>query len=420
MGVQQQVPSVLYIVWNEPIWKGVPFTQATEVVCTMQRSRYANVTLLAFQPLIHLLLERSEFYQAMARLSDAGVRTYVVPTPFAFSRYMLPRSFLAPLFLCVMVPFSLLAAWRGADILHPRGYIAALAALIVGRVLRRPFIFDPRSPFPEEHARAGDWSFGSHHFRLWKWAERLLLRTAACAVVTSETFRDDLERVEPNADFEIIPNNSSGCRGGGSPSVDGRHRLGLRRNDRVIAYVGSIGKWNDASTYAVFHKAIVERDSSIRFLYIVPRVCWSRLHRALATLRVPPQSYRLLSVAPNEVSSLLSVADVGIQLMAEPDPRLGVKIAEYLVAGLPIVVNENARGAAALVRERSVGLVINLDDSGYPERVVSFLRSSEREHCAVAARLVGTQYTCENVAERYSAVYWRILNLGLRSRLSGP
>ncbi|MGQ9682309.1 MAG: glycosyltransferase [Anaerolineae bacterium] len=406
-------PRVLCVVWGEAFWEHAVLTQTVEVMRTVQREGHARVTLVCFVPFLALFRKRGEVRAAVEALKADGVRTLVLPVPLVFTRSLYGHFALLPLALAAMVPVLLVKGLRH-DLLHPRGYFAGLAACVAARVLRRPFVFDPRSPFAEENARINAPGFGSFGVWLWKGIERLLLRCATCVVATSPAFATDLQAAAPEARIEIIPNNSLGCLHDGPSRAELRVKLGFDSEDLVLAYAGSIGHWNDAGLYVGFHYELIGQSDRVRFLYLVPKLWQRHLLAALAAYQVPEGTYVVLSVPPEEVCTYLTAADAGVQLMPQPDARLGVKIADYLVAGLPLVVNQYARGAVQLVATSGVGLVVDLSDAEYAQLTVAWLGSRRREDCRSAVAALGQQFSTARVAERWSEVYRCLVGNGPR------
>jgi glycosyltransferase involved in cell wall biosynthesis len=405
-------PSVLYVVFNEAFWLGVVYTQATKLVQTIQNLGHYDMFFLVFVPVISLWIDRESIREVRNELDDSGVSVILVPTPLYFSRYLLPRILLIPFYLLLIIPCMLFYSMRfQISILHPRGYMAGLGGLIVSRLLSLPLVFDPRSPFPEENVRIGNWGKKSLSFKIWKYFESLLVSHSTVTVATSGPFGDELCSTSTQGRCVKIPNNS-GSNKIKPGKVDGKYSIdnlfgceGLRSylDKFVIAYVGTIGKWNAPSNYVRFHKRILEFYPDIFFLYIVS---YGKEHLALELNRLglPSESYAVRTVKPEEVSTILQVADVGLQLMREPDVRLGVKIADYLVAGLPVIVNEKALGAADLLNNTGAGLVINLNDE-FCYEVLQFLKRNREGRFLDAVQLASERLSTKAVALQYTGLY---------------
>src|SRR3990167_6289019 len=68
------------------------------------------------------------------------------------------------------------------EIVHARGYVMAVIALLLKVVFRVRFIFDPRSFWPDERVEMGIWREGSRAHRVAKWLEQQFLANADAVV----------------------------------------------------------------------------------------------------------------------------------------------------------------------------------------------------------------------------------------------
>ena len=66
-----------------------------------------------------------------------------------------------------------------------------------------------------------------------------------------------------------------------------------------------------------------------------------------------PDDFKVMSLQPSEVPIFMNLADVGLGLIEPQHEDIGIKFAEYLAMGLPVVTNfvmqefdQHARGAA--------------------------------------------------------------------------
>src|SRR5262249_12031951 len=73
-----------------------------------------------------------------------------------------------------------------ANAVHARSYVPAAIAWLATRLTRRPFIFDMRGFLGEEYVEGGHWSRLSLRYRVLRFVEQLLLRSAAEIVVLTE------------------------------------------------------------------------------------------------------------------------------------------------------------------------------------------------------------------------------------------
>lgn len=140
-----------------------------------------------------------------------------------------------------------------------------------------------------------------------------------------------------------------------------RQRLGLDRKT-VFVYLGSV----DARQYLVpevipFVREAMRQDDDVHLLAITPNA--QNLRALLVAEGIPNERVRICSAPQRDVAPLLAAGDAGL-IMARHGPLASlvqpVKFAEYLAAGLPVVVSRSARCVAALVSQYGAGLVVDV------------------------------------------------------------
>jgi glycosyltransferase involved in cell wall biosynthesis len=400
--------NIAYLVWLEnlssPILKG----QVVEVLEEMGRtSSEHSIHLLAFQPVYRIILRSRRLALIKRRLGAAGIRTTIIPC-VAIPQLDIFRAgwFTMPFILLQSLPallvFTLL---KRIDILHCRSYPVAWSAMVLRRVLPIRLVFDPRSDFPEESVTAGKWSANSPTYRAWKLLERALLGRADATVAITDSYVDHFGRAAPEARFCLIPNNvdTNRFRRDNAFRAAFRDSRGLTEETLVFCYEGSMGgDWHNPGPYADFIVGLRKLRRPHWFLFITPDT--RTLTAALARQGVRQEEYGIVTSGFEEVPSYLSAADFGTMFMTVPKIALGVKTVEYLAAGLPLIVNTNAAGAAEIVRRYQVGLV--LDD----ERTVDIdsirqAAAGKDEMSSVARRLAETRFSTSRVAQRYLELY---------------
>jgi len=252
------------------------------------------------------------------------------------------------------------------------------------------FIFDPRSPFPEENREAYGWRSESGNFKVWKAIERKLCSAAVCTFVVSAEFAQSLRAQTPHGKFRVIPNNYPLTFDMRRSEISSHSTNSSNANS--LAYVGSLGHWNDADLYLQFLREFENHiDVPTRATFFVPNQSAQTLRDSISAEQLRLVEANVKSVAQQCVAEELEPFAVGMYLMRTPDTRLGVKFVEYLAAGLPVIVSENVRGAADIVRTHGVGIVLEAD-LGNMEDIVEFVESVHknrrqwREKCRAFAR----------------------------------
>jgi glycosyltransferase involved in cell wall biosynthesis len=400
--------NVAYVVWLENLSSPILTGQVVDVLAEMGRlSEEHNLHLFAFQPLYRMLLRRDNLAEVHRRLRAAGVRTTWIPC-LAIPQVDLFRVpwYMMPVILLQSVPaLLLLTVWRRIDILHCRSYPATWAASVLRPLLAAKVIFDPRSDFPEENITAGKWAAGSATDRAWKRLESRLLEDADATVAITESYVDHYSRVAPEARFYLVPNNVDTQRFRRDEifreSFRSKHDLGA--DTVVFCYNGSMGgHWNSPEPYADFILRLRDLGTAHWFLFITPDA--QAVTHALGLRGLTQDEFGVVSCAFEDVPKYLSVADIGMMFVEEERIALGIKTVEYLAAGMPVIANGKALGAAEVVTRYGVGLVVA--DSGAADLEEIRKLAGRREEISSACRhLAETRFSTSKVAERYLQLY---------------
>jgi glycosyltransferase involved in cell wall biosynthesis len=237
--------------------------------------------------------------------------------------------------------------------------------------------------------------------------DRVALAAAAVVVCVSEPFREHLGGGEK---IRVIPNGSQEIE---APSPEERSTrraaLGLPPKGRVWVYSGSLARWQCAEeTVRLF--AAIERQRPGDHLVLLThdpaegRALVARESVAAATV---------LSLPPDEVRSVLPLFDAAFLLRARNtvnEVACPVKFAEYLHAGLPVVLTERIGDASRWTRDHELGVVLpSPDDTSNADRVLERLKSLSPERCRTFAR---SRLTFKATVASYLFAYEAALALG--------
>jgi len=223
---------------------------------------------------------------------------------------------------------------RAPRILHLRGYVPGLMALLGGRVRGTKLVFDTRSFMVDERIESGMWAPRSTVARSARAVERRLLSTAdAVAVVSRAGARrlPTLTRRQAPTNIHVIP-----------PCVDLEHfrpaknqaerkaEFGLRQCP-VIVHSGALSTWY-LPEYTFRVGMEFARVSGGSFVVLTNEVEFAHsLNKHLGAGAI------VRSVEHPEMPRWLSACDAGLAVV-RPDPAkqgsMPVKLGEYLACGL--------------------------------------------------------------------------------------
>jgi glycosyltransferase involved in cell wall biosynthesis len=317
-------------------------------------------------------------------------------------------------FVSVLVS-SYLVIRGDIDIVHARGHVPAVPALLLKLLLRRKLIFDLRGTMADEYVDAGVWRRESLPYRATKWVERTALHRADAVVILTSRIREQFVASLPETvgqRIEVIPCCVDTTLHAPLERHEARGRLGLGQA-RIMVYVGSLGGWYLTDEMVRLFCVAREMDPKMHFLILTQTPSGARA--ALSRSGVDAGTFTVATVRPREVSACLQAADFAISLIKPAPSKVSsspTKVGEYLASGLPILANRGIGDVDALIERHRVGVLIeDFNDRSYAEAVASILTLIDRDSD------VGTR--CRRAAEeelslekigvpRYLGVYRRL------------
>jgi glycosyltransferase involved in cell wall biosynthesis len=349
--------AILYILWNERLEKGLFRSQVIDLLSHVQPMLAESKTLkvLAFVP----FLSYSHYRSYIKKLDDLDIKILVLPSPSIFSYLFLHPLLLVPIQI-LLLPMIL---WRLRELrlllIHCRGYPATLLGFLLSRLYRVPYVFDMRSLFPEEVVSSGHWKCDSSSYRLWKKLEHKLISASRYTLGVDPQFETYVRDINPGTGYATLPIAVNVSLYYMDKTARGES-FWERMSAPIFVYVGSIGNWNSPDAYVQSVMTLCKYWKKARFLFCIDSGA-TTLYRKLRETLGSSKNFLVMTMDQCGIPAVLSQADIGLQLMlSDPDrgTRVGVKVIEYLAAGLPVLVTDAVGGAAAYVRRYEVGAIV--------------------------------------------------------------
>jgi glycosyltransferase involved in cell wall biosynthesis len=309
-------------------------------------------------------------------------------------------------------------------IIHARSYIPCIAGHLSKCVLGTKLIFDMRGLMIDEFISKGQWREAALGTRIMRYWEKKNILLADAIVVVSERFREYVCQL-PYAHgralpITVIPN----CVDFEAYDLDASIRSELIEKYRldgrtVFVYSGSLASWQSCEEIANFF-AFVRYQLPKAFLLFVTYGRGERLEALLKKLGLPIESYAFTRTFPEEVPTYLSLGHAGI--LFRKDELLNnvaspLKFAEYLAAGVPVLLTRGIGDTEKLVTECSVGVIVGTSSENELKaaatHVVRFLqedRSLIGERCRAVAR---EKFSLSMAVENYHDIYTNIFDEAL-------
>ncbi len=388
---------LLYLTYHENVLRtGILHTQVVRMLQKLgELGSLKKIVLLSFLSPQSLWKDRQRIPQFKQTMAESGVTVVLLPMLFP-AKWSYPASLL--IFLWA-VPTYFVALFTGCRIVHSRGYPAALLARTVSHFLDLRTVFDPRGPYPDEMVMNSIWEKGSYTELFWKSFESMLISNSDAVIGVTSEFRDEfLHRGAKRSIF--VPNRTDVSAFG-----EGREAFRLQGQSRdgvEMLFIGELHSvWNDPGLVGRHFIGLSRQFPEARLRLITT----ANPQKALETLEsggVDITRVTFESRRPAEMPFAMQGATFGLIFRAVNIHSLwSVKIAEYLAAGIPLIVDKTMVGLPVkIIREKLLGVVIDPDNPAdyeqldqivkdwpeWSERCVRYaerrldLRSTARQH----------------------------------------
>jgi glycosyltransferase involved in cell wall biosynthesis len=238
------------------------------------------------------------------------------------------------------------ARQRPPVIVHVRSYVPALMAVLTRRRLGARLVFDIRGFWADERVEGGLWKEGGLLYRLAKRCERRFFGEADAVVTLTHASVPQVRALTTgrSVPVEVIPTCVDLARFVRRPK---------RRGGPHALWSGSVGTW--------YRFDLAPRVAEALSLPLT--VITRQSEAAISMLNGYPASIR--AVTPDEVPEQLFAGDIGLCLIKSSFSKIAsapTRFAEYLAAGMPVVVTPAVGDLEEIVEARRIGVVLRGED----------------------------------------------------------
>jgi glycosyltransferase involved in cell wall biosynthesis len=337
-------------------------------------------------------------------IQDNGIRWH--PTVRS-ARHNLPtKLWESSLAVLAAIPHALR---QRPQILHSRHYLTTASADIIASAMPNTrLLFDCRGMMGDEYVASGHWTEDRIEYKLLKRVERRLFRRAEGVVVLTARLAEHLRNEHafgPKTLVEVVPCCVDEARYASAHATRdaARSELGLPQDAVVVAYSGTLGSWYLEREMAEFF-AKIRRESADARCLILSRDKPTTFLRELARLGVPETAVVARAVHPEDMPKMLSAGDIGLSFIKPGFSKLGsspTKVAEYLAAGLVVVLNSHIGDQRELTEHTDACVV--LDDftteafATAAKRAITLTAGDRVQRAAATRAVVAKRFSMRNV-----------------------
>ena len=384
---------LLYITYNENILEsGILHGQVRRMLEYMaKRQDVEYIRLVSFiSP--RLWWQRRKGYERLVRqMADAGI-DFRVQWMFAAQKWLW---FAIPLIVGFCLPMTAIHLMKERfDVVHTRGYAAGLLGFISTRIVKVKFVFDPRGPYPEEMVGNRLWSKTGLTYRIWKAIEHLLICRGDAVVGVTPTFQEEfVRRGAKNTIF--VPNRCDIDRFTPAANVD-----------MTLLFTGEMdSEWYNPRQIAKHFLRLKEIVPKLK-LKLITRISPDFVRRELNLAGVSEDDWTLEASLPEEMPKRMASAGLGLIFAI----RWPVKFAEYLAAGVPLVMVQGEKHLTELVIKQHLGIVVDEDNPSSYQAVTELIqhRSEYADRCIRYAR---SNLDLTQTAAQYVELYQQLTDV---------
>ena len=291
-----------------------------------------------------------------------------------------------------------------ADLIHCRSYIPAIAALLVGKMTKVPFIFDMRALWLDEMIDAGRLDRDSLIHKVLTSLETRLLKDAVHVVSLTQAAVNYLQTQQPHLkkqNFSVI-----------TTCVD-LSKFITRNIESVPNKLGTMGTvisgWYHLDWLFLTLQAQMKKDKNAMFK-IVTRDSEQTLRELAAQYGIEHSSLEITSSSPNDIADNIADIKAGLLYFTAGISKLGsapTRMGEFLACGIPVIGNRGVGDMAYLIERHKVGVVI---EDGSQESIDNALASldilyQDSDLAARCRNAAEAYFSADNGAEKYREIY---------------
>jgi len=242
------------------------------------------------------------------------------------------------------------------DLLHARSFYPVLLSIFIKFFFNHPIkvVYDNRGLYIDEKILCGLIKKASIKEKFFRWFEKYVVKNCDRMVVVSNQFKFYIlnkSKHKTLSKIVVIPNRTL---------IDMNINLTQKHSNKIIlVYSGSYAVWqNSTELKKLFIQALNIFNDVIFKIISYEQEKFQSLFSAESELL---QRINIVSVEPVKVKEELSKCNCGILLRENNlinNVSSPLKFAEYLAAGLPVLLSEGVGDTESIIKKYDVGIII--------------------------------------------------------------
>lgn len=312
---------------------------------------------------------------------------------------------------------------KAFDIIHCRSYISALIGLEMKQKFKTKFLFDMRGFWADERVDGKIWSLRNPVFNtVYKYFKKKELAFLSSADATISLTNNAKEKILQWANIknqpiniEVIPccvdmDRFDPNKISEENTLSLKHKLGIKKEDFVLSYLGSIGTWYMLEEMLDFFKRLLIQKPRAKFLFITSENSEYILSEAKKRA-IPAEHFIIKKTDYTEVPLYLSLSHFALFFILPVFSKSAsspIKQGEIMSMGIPIVCNSGVGDTDFVLNKYNSGLLItNFENKDYDQTISKmFTTTFDKKTIRNAAK---DFYDLETGISAYHNTYEKVL-----------
>lgn len=308
---------------------------------------------------------------------------------------------------------------------HCRSYLSALVGRRLWQRHNIPFLFDMRGFWADERVEGGIWNQNKglyrQIYRFFKHQERNFLLDAQHIVVLTQKAVEIIHQWEiqrPNMPISVIPCCAdtvlfSPEKYNTQEIQDIRTQLGIKPDDLLICYIGSLGTWYMLPEMLDFF-AILQQHLPNAHLLLLNNQVHEQQTAQQAIKQRALQQVHILGAKYTKVPLYIAASDWGLFFIRPTFSKQAsspVKLGEIWAMDTPIICNAGVGDTDAMLQKYEIGcLVEDFNETAYT-KIAQQLQTAYRPPANLMRTIALQYFSLEKGVQSYNKIYQQLLGV---------
>lgn len=311
------------------------------------------------------------------------------------------------------------------DMVHTRPGVPTLVALSLKKKYGIKFLNDVRGFWADERVDGGMWNLKNPLYRqvynFFKKHEYECIEKSDYTTCLTYNAKDEMHKWKNISNqpipIEVIP-CSVDLQLFNPGNIDLRSKetfkneLGIKDDDIIVSYLGSIGGWYLTDEMMQFCKILLTEVPKTKFLFISPHRHYIIIDTA-KQYDIPADRIIVKSAMRHEVPILLSFSNYSLFFIKPCYSKISsspTKHAEIMAMGIPVITNAGVGDVEEITTKYNAGIILHSFTNDEYKKAAGLIASEKKFDNAEIIQGAKDYYALENAVEKYLYVYKKILD----------